>query len=190
MVDCSSVGPSSNIAFLGHLSRAVARYSNFPTELTSPHAGQSGSVEGGFLNASRPPSAAGQRRSKVSPQKDASIFTLPPRSETLELIQRYFSDTGLLFPYVYPQAFIETYDKMVQENFTKVRRTWLGLLNMILAMAKITAVPGCAQSDTRIADSDIFYQRGLSLCGNEIFRGTTLEVGELVSIRHYSSGDF
>jgi hypothetical protein len=66
---------------------------------------------------------------------------------------------------------------MSRENFTKVRRTWLGLLNMVLAMSSMTAVTGGAKADVRIAESDIFYERGLGLCGNEILRGTTLEVG-------------
>lgn len=49
---------------------------------------------------------------------------------------------------------------------------------MVLAMSTITAVPGGAKADTRIVESDAFYQRGLGLCGSEILRGTTLEVGE------------
>lgn len=160
-------GPSSNIAFLRHLSRAVVQQGY----LLSP-----GAAEGGFVNASRPPSPPNQtphdQRSKVN------IFALPPQSETLALIQRYFSETGLLFPYIYPPSFLETYHQMTRENFTKVRRTWLGLLNMVLAMATITAMPGGARADARISESDVFYQRGLGLCGSEILRGTTLEVGK------------
>lgn len=160
-------GPSSNIAFLRHLSRAVVQQGY----LLSP-----GAAEGGFVNASRPPSPPHQsphgQRSKVN------IFALPPQSETLALIQRYFSETGLLFPYIYPPTFLETYHQMTRENFTKVRRTWLGLLNMVLAMATITAMPGGARADARISESDVFYQRGLGLCGSEILRGTTLEVGK------------
>lgn len=111
-------------------------------------------------------------------RRQVNIFALPPQSETLALIQRYFSNTGLLFPYIYPPVFLETYHQMAQENFMKVRRTWLGLLNMVLAMSSITAIPGGAKADTRIAESDVFYQRGLGLCGSEILRGTTLEVGK------------
>jgi hypothetical protein len=54
---------------------------------------------------------------------------------------------GLLFPYIYPPVFLETYHQMVQENFTGVRRTWLGLLNMILAMSTITDVTSGAKAD-------------------------------------------
>lgn len=73
---------------------------------------------------------------------------------------------------------------MARENFALVRRTWLGLLNMILAMATITAVPDGSKADTRIAESDVFYQRGLGLCGSEILRGATLEVGKWLDYAH------
>ncbi|KAJ6108028.1 hypothetical protein N7523_009351 [Penicillium sp. IBT 18751x] len=163
--DSGFFGPSSNIAFLRHLSRAVVQQGY----LLSP-----GAAEGGLVSASRPPSPS--RKAGRDKQGQVNIFALPPQSETLALVQRYFSNTGLLFPYIYPPVFLETYHEMSRENFMKVRRTWLGLLNMVLAMSSITAVPGGAKADTRIAESDVFYQRGLGLCGSEILRGTTLEV--------------
>jgi hypothetical protein len=87
-------------------------------------------------------------------QEPLDLFALPPRHETLELVQRYFSDTGLLFPYIYPPTFFETYQHVKEDNLNKVRRTWLGLLNIMLAMVKITAVPG-----------------GKPACGSSHFRG-------------------
>ncbi|KAJ5963484.1 uncharacterized protein N7479_003360 [Penicillium vulpinum] len=163
--DSGFFGPSSNIAFLRHLSSAIVQPGYFP----SP-----GAAEGGFVNASRPSSPLGQtgqdRRIQVN------IFALPPQTNTLKLVERYFSNTGLLFPYIYPPVFLDMYHQMTRENFSRVRRTWLGLLNMVLAMATITAIPGSASADARIEESDVFYQRGLGLCGSEILRGTTLEV--------------
>lgn len=128
------------------------------------------------MNASRPSSPL----CKIGQDKrmQVNIFALPPQANTLELIERYFSNTGLLFPYIYPPVFLDTYHQMARENFSRVRRTWLGLLNMVLAMATITAIPGSASADARIEESDVFYQRGLGLCGSEILRGTTLEVGK------------
>lgn len=163
-------GPSSNIAFLRHLSHAVVQrgYQLSPVAL-----------DGGFVNISRPPSPL-QPRGGPNQQSQVNIFALPPREETLEAIHQYFTNTGLLFPYIYPPAFLETYHQMAQQNFTQIRRTWLGLLNMVLAMATITAVPEGSRADSRIAESDVFYQRGLGLCGREILRGTTLEVGKVV----------
>lgn len=134
-----------------------------------------GAAEGGFVSVSRPPSPL--RQATQGNQAQVNIYALPIQAETLVLIQRYFSNTGLLFPYIYPPMFLDTYHQMAQENFTKVRKTWLGLLNMILAMSTITAGPNGSKAENRIAESDIFYQRGLGLCGGELLRGTTLEVG-------------
>lgn len=157
-------GPSSNIAFLRHLSSAVVQkgYS------LSPGAG-----DGGFVSVSKPSSTLRQ-----TAQEKVNVFALPSQSETLALINLYFSETGLLYPYIYPPTFLATYHRMARENFSGVRKSWLGLLNMILAMATITAESNGASADTRIAESDVFYQRGLGLCGGELWRGTTLELGK------------
>ncbi|KAJ5949651.1 hypothetical protein N7454_001235 [Penicillium verhagenii] len=164
--DSGFFGPSSNIAFLRHLSGAVAQQGY----LLSPGAG-AGDTEGGFISVSKPHSAIRQPA-----QEKVNVFALPPHSETLALVNLYFSNTGLLYPYIYPSTFLATYHRMARENFANVRKTWLGLLNMILAMATITAESEGASADTRIAESDVFYQRGLGLCGGELWRGTTLEL--------------
>lgn len=112
------------------------------------------------------------------------LFALPPPQETLKLVQKYFSDTGLLFPYIYPPTFLETLQYALEDNLRKIRRTWLGLLNMMLAMVKLTDEK---PAETRIAEANMFYQRALGLCGNEMLRGTTTEVGEFYLIRYGSS---
>ncbi|KAJ5655508.1 hypothetical protein N7507_007458 [Penicillium longicatenatum] len=127
-------------------------------------------ADGGFISVSKPSTLRQPAQEKVN------IFALPSQSETLALINLYFSETGLLYPYIFPQTFLATYHRMARENFTGVRKSWLGLLNMILAMATITAESNGASADTRIAESDVFYQRGLGLCGSELWRGTTLEL--------------
>ncbi|KKA22979.1 Uncharacterized protein T310_2993 [Rasamsonia emersonii CBS 393.64] len=186
--DSGFFGPSSNIAFLRHLSQAVTSAGKMQSELTSPSLRGSGQFEGGFLNVSRPPSPTLRHSDRDAAQNKYNIFTLPPSNETSELIQRYFSDTGLLFPYLHEPTFRETYGQLVRDGFTKVRRTWLGLLNMVLAMATITASAGNTRADARIKASDVFYQRALGLCGKEILRGTTLERGVRYSSISASDG--
>lgn len=128
-----------------------------------------------FANVSRPPSPVGNGYSRSAKQKQFDLFALPPPQETLQLVQKYFSDTGLLFPYIYPPTFLETLQLALEDNLRKIRRTWLGLLNMMLAMVKLTDEK---PAETRIAEANTFYQRALGLCGNEMLRGTTTEVGE------------
>ncbi|KAJ6145034.1 C6 transcription factor [Penicillium chermesinum] len=174
--DCGFFGPSSNIAFLRHLSSALSYNANSPVTASSSSSTGKILLDGGFVNVSRPPSPGlSGIDSTCRRQKETDIFALPPAHETSQLVHKYFTDTGLLYPYIYPPSFLETYRGM-SERHLKVRRTWLGLLNMILAMAKITAAPSGEPAEERIAAADVFYKRALSLCGKEMLRGTTLEV--------------
>ncbi|KUM58158.1 hypothetical protein ACN42_g9007 [Penicillium freii] len=76
----------------------------------------------------------------------------------------------------------------MSENKFKIRRTWLGLLNMMLAMVKITA-PSEEPAEQRIAAADVFYKRALGLCGKEMLRGTTVEVVQyLLLMGQYMQG--
>jgi hypothetical protein len=109
-----------------------------------------------------------------------AVNVLPPDHETEMLIRAFFANTGLLFPFIHEQTFCDTYHRLKQKNFsTGVRRTWLGLLNIILAMAKCTTGP--TQVDPRICQTpaDVFYRRGKELCKTQMLRGTTLETGAL-----------
>lgn len=116
------------------------------------------------------------------------MFTLPPDDETLALILRFFGDTGLLFPYIHPHAFFETYSEL-KKGSKKIRRTWLGLLNMVLAMAKLTAVSERSSAEVCLKESAVYYTRAFDLCRGEILRGTTLEVGR-VSLPHAPTNGF
>ncbi|KAJ3546805.1 hypothetical protein NM208_g1825 [Fusarium decemcellulare] len=112
----------------------------------------------------------------VQPELGAHNF-IPPDHETEALIERYFSTTGVLFPYIHKPSFMETYYRSREHGFrVEVRRTWLGLLNMILAMA--TCGIGHGQTDDQpppVQNSDVFYRRAQELCKAQMLRGTTLE---------------
>ncbi|KAF7627707.1 C6 transcription factor [Aspergillus flavus] len=172
--ECGYFGPSSNIAFLRHLSRAVSHSESNQQEISSPRMDKI-AYDGGFVSATRPPSPVSGRTPTAVHAGLATDPLLPSSEETLQLIRRYFYDTGLLFPYIHPPTFFETYHQF-KNNAKKVRRTWLGLLNIMLAMAKVTAVSARAQAELRIKESTRYYRQALNLCRGEILRGTTLEV--------------
>ena len=58
------------------------------------------------------------------------------------------------------------------------RRTWLGLLNIIMAMAMTLSVDAGMSAERRIEESDAYYQRANSLCDKESRRNISLELGE------------
>ena len=67
---------------------------------------------------------------------------------------------------------------MKKNNFKKVRRTWLGLMNMIMAIAIGTKVVVGVSAEDRARESDIYYKRAVGLCEKQILRGTSLEIGK------------
>lgn len=166
-------GPSSNVAFMRHVSRAVARVYNVNA---SPASQPTLQMDGHLMTASR---SSSPRRLLSPGSMDAAVnyYAVPPRAETLALVRRYFSNTGVLFPFLHEETFLETYEVMERNNFQGVRRTWLGLLNMVLALARSTAVDMDSDAEKRMLQSETYYQRARGLCGKQMMRGTSLEVG-------------
>jgi len=71
------------------------------------------------------------------------------------------------------------YEEMKHSNFKKVRRTWLALLNIIMALATSTVVEIGLSCEKRIRDSEVYYQRAIGLCGMQITCGVSIETGWL-----------
>lgn len=130
---------------------------------------QSGSPSGRLLSSSG---------LKNVDRNNIDIHILPPEGKVRELLAVYFSNTGLLFPYIHRETFLETYEEMKRNNFTKVRRTWLGLLNIVMALTTSLKVYENLSAEKRASESNVYYQRAKGLCGNHTMRGTSLEIGE------------
>ncbi|KAM3083089.1 hypothetical protein ACMFMG_003756 [Clarireedia jacksonii] len=178
--DCGFFGPSSNIAFIRHVSRAMARM-NRPVLATGNSFSPGVPFDNEVISVSQPASQSGRasaarQSSKVGNRNHVNIYALPPEATTRGLIARYFGDTGLLFPYIDEQAFVNTYNEVKANDFTKVRRTWLGLLNIIMAMATSTTVENGLCAEKRARDSDVYYHRAMGLCERQVMRGTSLEI--------------
>lgn len=187
-------GPSSSIAFTSEVSVALARVSLSPEERTSfPDTNhvhdktimpdyriariprrKSVDTPAASENPPMPRLAGGEAGGGVSP---SSIFYLPPEEETSALIDKYFSDTALLFPYIHEGSFRETYAGLPQGRFMAMRRTWLGLLNMVLAMATYTTVSPNGDARNRHTSSEAFYRRATKLCESHVMKTASLEIG-------------
>ncbi|KAJ5677468.1 transcriptional regulatory protein GAL4 [Penicillium maclennaniae] len=186
--DCGFFGPSSNIAFLRHISRAIARgnaHTPAVPSLSSP--GQTG---GGMLNVSRSrPSEDSRSREQALSKNEVNIFALPSEDRTWSLIQIYFEKTGQLLPFIHEASFCETYFRMRADNFKRVRRTWLGLLNIVLAISTSLHTEGDLPAGRRIEESDVYYQRANGLCDRDSKRNATLEMVQyLLVLGQYLQG--
>jgi hypothetical protein len=174
-------GPSSNIAFTRHISLAVVRLFQSGRDNTTPRSIDSLPIDGGLMYVSRPASPA-RESSRQWHIPNVDLYALPPGDESTELVHRYFSNTGLLFPYLDEEVFMETYQTMKESNFTRIRKTWLGLFNMVLAFAISTTVSAGLSAEKRTEMSDLYYQRALGLCGKDMFRGSSVELGVCFSL--------
>lgn len=170
-------GPSSNISFLRHISLAMARVGDWSQSFTSSP-NQTLEVPGA-VSVSRPHHAEDEvasRRERLGGR--VNIYALPSEERTWIIIKEYFQKTGQLLPFVHEESFCATYFDLKRSNFTMARRTWLGLLNIIMAMATTLSVEAGMSAEERIEESDVYYQRANSLCDKESRRNISLELGE------------
>lgn len=171
-------GPSSNIAFTRFIVRATNAVLKRTQALPTPTSPAVAAVQNHMLHASRRPSSSSQPRGRSKNNTDfQSMFTLPPADETLALIEHYFSNTGLLFPYIHRESFFDTYRELTLTSCQKVRRSWLGLLNMVLAMSTNTSLATHLTAQQRSAKSEVFFARAMALCEKQIRSGSSLEIG-------------
>lgn len=172
-------GPSSNIAFMRHISRAIAKGGTQYSNTTSPSLSSPNHIGGGMLTVSRshPSQDEPQSQPQSFGQSGVNIFALPSEERTWRLIQIYFEKTGQLLPFIHEASFCETYFRMREDNFRRVRRTWLGLLNIVLAIATSLHTEGDLPAGTRIQESDIYFQRANGLCDRDSKRNASLEMG-------------
>ena len=167
------IGPSSNVAFMRNVSRVVTRIYEVQSIPASPLGYQ---AEGRGMTYSRSAVPATRKRQLPQPEK-INIYFLPPRAESVLLIEEFFSNAGLLFPYLDERTFIETYDAAERDCFKGIRRTWLILLNIVLAIASTTACNVDDGAGTQKMQAETFYQRANGLCGTQMTRETSIEVG-------------
>lgn len=167
------IGPSSNISLMRIIFRAMARIGHVPDIASLGPTGTAGMDDANIVTLSQPQTTADSTHRLGA---DSHTY-LPPDGETEDLIRQYFSNTGMLFPYIHEQSFLDTYWEMKQNKFrTSVRRTWLGLLNMMLAM--VTCASGRDKGHQAVMESEVFYTRAQELCKKQMLRGTTLEAGK------------
>ncbi len=172
-------GPSSNIAFTRKIIRTTASILKSAAPDASPVPPNYDGIQSYILRRSRAVSPVEDQTHQVPNNfSNVEAFALPSESETLPLIDKYFRTTGVLFPYIDGVEFLKTYRQMASTNIHTVRRSWLGLLNMVLAMSVHVDCGSEVAALERAARSDIFFWRAMALCDKQIRHGTSLEVGK------------
>jgi hypothetical protein len=106
------------------------------------------------------------------------VTNLPPDQQVKALIRQYFSETGMLFPYINERVFWEDYHVFSQSGKRSIRKSWLGLLNMILAMATSTGTRKDMPMEDRYSQSEVYFTRAKTLCMDHMLTGASVEIGK------------
>ena len=142
-------GPSSNPAFFDHIARALASVKGTDQQR----------IEGAVVSRPVSPPIPTSRPKGKTPNP----HILPPRGEILRLIELFFSTTGQFFPYIHKKAVVDMVEEMDMVNLVGARKSWLGLLNALLAIGSSLDDSQHRQIKFRESESDVFLRRALEL---------------------------
>lgn len=162
-------GPSSNSAFIGHVSRALAS----GTGTFSEGRDTSQDLTSNMSRPASPPLPS----NRIAP-KQVNPYRLPPQAEILRLVDKFFSITGQFFPYISKTNLLQMVDEIEITTFSGGRKSWFCLLNAILAIGTSLDVDNVRQTKFREAESDVFFQRALTLLPLATSHTDNLETGE------------
>ncbi|KAF4496730.1 arylamine N-acetyltransferase [Fusarium agapanthi] len=147
-------GEASNINFTQLLLRAIAVAHHSPG---APSGLDRASVLGESVVASVI-QTKGSLGGSATPI-DSLPTALPSVDEMDTLLDLYFDTAGVVFPFIHEETMRKTYNECRLNGFTRARRTWLGTLNMVFAMASNFDRDYTTSSKKRFERSNVFYKR-------------------------------
>lgn len=171
-------GASSNLAFLKVIVRAIGNPVNTEDHLLSRSAADVpvdllDDVSGAFLR--RPADA--DNRAPEGPQKaTVEPFALPSPNEAEHLLRLYFITVNLMVPCIHEESFRAVYRRLRSDGPRAVRSPWLGILNMLFAIATNVSTPTSPPPE-RAARSNMYFERAVKLVQPGMWRAPSLEMG-------------
>ncbi|OQU98968.1 Fungal specific transcription factor domain-containing protein [Cladophialophora immunda] len=178
--DSGHFGLSSNSAFFGHITRLLESTMTTATQRNAPSQALT-------TNLSRPASPPAPPRRQV--EKRPNPYILPAREDILKMIESFFSVTGMFFPFIHKRSVINTLEELDINNFRGVRKSWLCLLNAIMAIGLSLGDGQGISRKHRELESDVYFQRALILSPWTLSNTTNLEtVQALVVMTVYLQG--
>ncbi|KAK2754337.1 C6 transcription factor [Colletotrichum kahawae] len=183
-------GPSSNIAFTRIIRRTLSHLLHNTQKSQQPGVvSPDRDAQQHILAVSRSQSPIGDSYDYRKLETPAEAIRLPPEPELTRLIRQFFSDTGLLFPYVHEDSFWKNYTQFRAAGLKNARHSWLSLLNMILAMATSTASADGLGLNDRQAISEVYYRRAKVLSMSQMGATANVEaVQVMVLMSQYLQG--
>lgn len=111
-----------------------------------------------------------------SRHKAAEPFSLPPEDALNSMLHLYFNTVNLMIPCVHEDSFRQTLFQMKTEGPESMRKSWLGVLNMMFAITT-NVMTATTPTHDRAAQSNTFYERAMGLVGPEILGRPSIELG-------------
>lgn len=168
-------GPTSNSAFFRHIANALSDSRTGGLQPTRNVTTNQVSVD----HISRPPSPityGPENSHSVGGHKPSNqVFALPPQPEMVRLVNLFFGNTGILFPYIYKKRVFDNLATMSLADPSEVRHSWLCLLNTIMAFATCLAEMPIHRAKRDGTRASAFLQRALELLPNMMARPADLE---------------
>uniref|UniRef100_A0A0D2Y6G0 Zn(2)-C6 fungal-type domain-containing protein n=1 Tax=Fusarium oxysporum (strain Fo5176) TaxID=660025 RepID=A0A0D2Y6G0_FUSOF len=155
-------GGSSNVNFTRLLLKAVNRIRNPARRQGATVDRQHELNETSLAKASQPFTNPVATSPDTGPK---AMTTLPPAEEMDRMLDVYFKTAGTVFPFIHEESMRKTYTTCRANNWTRVRRTFLGTLNVIfatIASADRDAIPSARERQKK---SNVFFKRATDLCG-------------------------
>ncbi|KAF0645964.1 hypothetical protein FPSE5266_08122 [Fusarium pseudograminearum] len=162
-------GEASNINFTQLLLRALATVHGATP--VAPSASNQASGPGDGVTTDVPQNQHAVSASDLA-TSESSPTALPSVQEMDSLLDIYFDTAGVVFPFICEDTMRRTYNECRHNGFTRARRTWLGTLNMIFALASCLS----SSAKVRFERCNVFYKRAMALCGELSKRVVSLEI--------------
>lgn len=156
------IGPTSNSAFLKHIKKAILGYSsNFPPNRQD----RPDLVNISDVSRPSPPRLQSHWKfdSELPSRLSKNAYELPPRWKIIGLVNAFFARPGMLFPYIYKKWILDGLDHGQNAPLHGVRRSWLCLLNTIMAFSTILGDSTWISVESSFTEADAFLQRALQL---------------------------
>ncbi|GAM87945.1 hypothetical protein ANO11243_059730 [Dothideomycetidae sp. 11243] len=170
-------GESSNLGFARFLLRATIAMNHSGSSAQS--SGNS-TQDGVLVKYSRARlSGSGTSPPAIGTETSDTVLTILPSIEAMEnMLEIFFDHAGMVFPFIHKDTVWQQYNDFKAKGFTKARRTWLGTLNMIFAMAAMfdQNEEDTASRKSRFQRSDVYFQRAKRLCDDLSKRIISLEI--------------
>jgi hypothetical protein len=109
--------------------------------------------------------------------RPVDIYALPPHDHGLRLLELFFADSGMLFPYIHQEGLLASYQATFMQRPLSISSTFICLLNAIFAMATYHSIRDELDHRDALAESDVFYSRAKLLASKLDLEHANIQTG-------------